>query len=115
MLSASNVKIALLVHVDHKAYNKILYVNSILEIKIKSSIIILGVLFKLYFLIGQILIFRQPYDSSTSGKSWWEKLVTPPPTPPVVKKCSTSGGGIFTPVPPVTIPIGIGLHQFLHQ
>lgn len=39
MLSASNVKIALLVHVDHKAYNKILYVNSILEIKIKHSII----------------------------------------------------------------------------
>lgn len=30
MLAASNVKIALLVHVDHKSYNKILYVNSIL-------------------------------------------------------------------------------------
>lgn len=59
--------------------------------------------------------FRQPYDTYTSGKGWWEKLVTPPPTPPVVKKCSTSGGGIFTPPPPVTIPGGVGLHQFLHQ
>ncbi|WP_218672684.1 hypothetical protein, partial [Salmonella enterica] len=60
-------------------------------------------------------LFLQLYDTYTSGKGWRKKLVTPPPAPPVSKKCSTSVGGIFTPPPPVTIPSGVGLHQFLHQ